>query len=324
MKKKIRCYFTDFWNGFNYEYTFRFLFSEYEFLLDEKNPDYLFYSCNGNNHLDYNDCIKIFWSAENVIPDLNLCDYAVGSFDLQSGDRTLREFIYLAEINNRYIPELDTEQLLHRKFCNFVYTNNTCADPMRERFFKALSNYKRIDAGGGFSNNMGKRVVNKRAFLKEYKFTLAIENSSFTGYTTEKICDPFMSQSLPIYWGNPHISLDYNPNSFVNIMDYSSVEEAVEEVIRLDNDDDAYLEKMTAPFWLYGNSFEEFYAARVERMLAFFRNIFEQPLEKARRRTRYGNAELYYLTMKRYSLSPERLLKEKYMNLLRRVIKRLR
>lgn len=86
MKKKIRCYFTDFWNGFNYEYTFRFLFSEYEFLLDEKNPDYLFYSCNGNNHLDYNDCIKIFWSAENVIPDLNLCDYAVGSFDLQSGD----------------------------------------------------------------------------------------------------------------------------------------------------------------------------------------------------------------------------------------------
>lgn len=64
MKKKIRCYFTDFWNGFNYEYAFRFLFSEYEFLLDEKNPDYLFYSCNGNNHLNYNDCIKIFWSAE--------------------------------------------------------------------------------------------------------------------------------------------------------------------------------------------------------------------------------------------------------------------
>ena len=46
---------------------------------------------------------------------------------------------------------------------------------------------------------------------------------------------------------------------------YSSMEEAVEEIIRLDKDDAAYLEKMMTPFWLYGANFQEFRDSEIKK-----------------------------------------------------------
>lgn len=161
-----------------------------------------------------------------------MCDYGVSLSHIRCDDRTFRMyggFIYDKDFH-LVLPLLKEEALLNRKFCNFVYSNNICAVPYRELFFKTLSGYKRIDSGGAFLNNMGKKVGDKRQFLHEYKFTLAIENSSMPGYVTEKILEPFMAQSLPLYWGSPTVSSDYNPNSFVNLMNYSSMEEAVERL----------------------------------------------------------------------------------------------
>ncbi len=321
MKKKIRCYFTDFWPGFDYKYHLAFLLTEYDIVIDKENPDYLFYSCFGSEYLRYDGCIRIFWCGENMIPDLNLCDYAISLSEIQCGDRTLTNKLFGWRDN--YHPELNTEKLLDRKFCNFVYSNNWCADPFREKIFNALSKYKRIDAGGAFLNNMGGRVKDKQAFLKEYKFTLAIENSSQPGYVTEKFFDPFLAQSLPIYWGCPNISSHCNVNSIVNVMDYNSLDEVVEEIIRLDQDDNAYLEKVMSPFWLYGNSFEEFYDSEMEKMMAFFRNIFEQPLDKARRRTQYGWVKLYSQDLRKRYLSPESVVIENCVNTVKGFVKKI-
>ncbi len=83
-----------------------------------------------------------------------------------------------------------------------------------------------------------------------------------------------MAQSLPLYWGSPTVSSDYHPNSFVNLMNYSSMEEAVEEIIRLDKDDAAYLEKVMTPFWPYGANFEEFWDSEIKKITDFFSGIF--------------------------------------------------
>ncbi len=319
MKKNICCYFTDFWDGFDYKFHFGFLLSEYEFVIDKKNPDYLFYSCFGMNHLNYDRCVKIFWSGENVQPDLNLCDYAISLSDIQCGDRIYHQYLTLIWKDKKlYDMDLTAGQLLDRKFCNFVYSNNCMADPIREQLFNLLSKYKRVDAGGSFLNNIGGRVTDKHSFLKEYKFTLAIENSSLPGYSTEKIYDPFLARSLPIYWGHPNISSNYHSNSFVNLKDYCSVEEAIEEIIRLDNDDDAYLEKMATPFWPYGDSFEEFRNAEKERLRTFYRHIFEQPLEKAGRRTKYGCVMSYSRQMRIHYLFPERVVMGKIKRLIKK------
>ena len=83
-------------------------------------------------------------------------------------------------------------------------------------------------------------------------------------------------------------------------MNYSSMEEAIEEIIRLDKDDAAYLEKMMMPFWPYGADFEDFRDNEIKKIKDFFIYIFEQPLDKAGRRVRYGCNKFTIMRRRRY------------------------
>jgi len=84
-------------------------------------------------------------------------------------------------------------------------------------------------------------------FISNYKFTIAFENSSYIGYTTEKMLNPLSAASVPIYWGNPEVEEDFNPNAFINANGYEDrLDELVKKVIELDNDDEAYLKMLHA------------------------------------------------------------------------------
>jgi hypothetical protein len=286
----IKIFFEDFWPNFDASNNFitKTLEKDYEIILDE-NPDYLFFSVYGYNHLKYRNCIKIFYSAENIEPDFNLCDYAIAFQFIEAGDRYLRYPLYITsgfeQLNKQPV---DIERVLNRKFCNFVYSNNKWADPIRKRFFEKLSTYKRVDSGGKYLNNIGTPVINKLDFIKDYKFTIAFENSSLSGYTTEKIVEPMVVNSMPIYWGNPDIHLDFNKQSFVYVNDYATIEEAIEEVIRLDKNDEAYIQKLSIP-WYNGDTYEQWET----KFLSFLKNIFEQDYHRAKRTTDYGFVNTY-------------------------------
>ena len=51
----------------------------------------------------------------------------------------------------------------------------------------------------------GNWVMAKKAFLKSYKFTIAIENSLTHDYVTEKLWNPLATGSVPLYYGAPNI-----------------------------------------------------------------------------------------------------------------------
>lgn len=283
----IKIYFTDLWpNAKKYNFFLNFLRKHFNVIVDP-NPDYLFYSVYGNEHLKYANCIKIFYTGENMFPDFNLCDYALGFHYFNLDDRYLRLPLYeiypgFATLKDKKIP--DEKSLLNRKFCNFIYSNSSNADPKRALFFKELCKYKRVDSGGKFLNNIGYTVEDKNSFIRDYKFTIAFENSSVNGYTTEKIMEPMLVNSLPVYWGNPLVNLDFNEASFVNVMAFDSFEKAIEEIIRLDKDDDAYLKKMKNA-WIE-ETFDKIYFEG--RLYNFFSNIFSQPLELAGRKCNFG------------------------------------
>jgi len=287
-KKYIKIHFTDFWNGFKLEILpiYILLSRKYQLVFDENDPDYLVFSCFGNNHLNYHNCIKIFWSGENYFPDFNQCDYAMGCFYLELGDRFLRLPEWVA-YNRDWLYDksslLDDATLLNRKFCNFVYSNSDHADPFRVQFFKRLSEYKQVDSGGKLENNIGGYVADKIYFISGYKFTIAFENSSMDGYTTEKLIQPMHVNSLPIYWGNPLVHFDFNIDSIVYVKDYDSIEDAIAEVIALDNDDAAYLEKLRKP-WFLNEEFKDW----GKRIADFLYPIIEQDKEKAVRIAKYG------------------------------------
>ena len=124
-----------------------------------------------------------------------------------------------------------------------------------------------------------------KAFRELFKFGIAFENSSKSGYTTEKILHALGAGTIPIYWGDPRVGEDFNEERFINCHAYGSFTEVVEEVRRLDNDDEAYLAMLQKP-WFPGTRPPEVWEDPA--FIAFLRNIIAQGPEKARRVPRYG------------------------------------
>lgn len=177
-----------------------------------------------------------------------------------------------------------------KKFCNFLYSNGRNASPLREQFFDRLSTYKAVDSGGRFRNNTGFIVDDKRRWQRQYKFTIAFENSCKNGYTTEKIYDALCAHTIPIYWGNPRIAEDFNPERFISCHDFASFDAVVERVKELDSDPARYAEMLSRPWFSSGPP----PALRDDPEYAgFLLAIVAQGPENARRTTRYGATSLY-------------------------------
>jgi hypothetical protein len=294
MKLKVK--FVDFWPGYNPENHFilKLLRSRYEVELCES-PDYLFFSTFGDSHYNYN-CVKILYIGENLAPDFNVCDYAIGFDHLEFGDRYLRLPLYLVRKEFELFPREKNvlpETVLNRGFCSIVVSNARYADPLRERFFRLLSEYKKVDSGGMLWNNVGGSVPNKLDFVAKYKFNIAFENSSVYGYTTEKIMDAMVANSLPIYWGNKAVGKDFNKKSFLDANDFPSLEALVERVVELDSNDEMYLQMLQEPWILDEHIFDW-----KESLFSFFTNIFLKPLSDARYLSDYGMQYIYRKKMR--------------------------
>jgi hypothetical protein len=274
MKKKIKIDFTDFWGGFDKtnNYFYNLLKDEFDVVITS-NPDFLFFSVFGNQHQNYK-CKKIFYTGENVTPPLGYCDYSF-SFDYLDDVRNYRLPHYLLYDGYYELQkEKNIEQsLANRKFCNFVASNGNCQE--RNQFVQLLSQYKKVDCGGQWMNNIGYAVTDKRKFQSEYKFSISFENNAyrpqFPGYTTEKIMEPMTVNSMPIYWGNPKISEEFNTNSFVNFYDFNNMNDMVEYIIELDKNNDLYIQKLKE-YWFVNNVVPT--NNKIENIKSFLYKIF--------------------------------------------------
>ncbi|MUP46865.1 hypothetical protein E0K83_14060 [Gramella sp. BOM4] len=304
--KNIKIWFTDFYQGFQPSDNpfINILKDRFSVELDSDSPDFLFYSCYGYDFLHYN-CPRIFYTGENLRPDFNLCDYAIGFDHFEFEDRYLRfpnyalfegQFEKLTEIKNDGIEDKDY-------FCNFIYSNNQ-ANPIRDQFFHSLNEYKKISSPGKHLNNVNIEIGGRYAsdwmfskidFQSKCKFTIAFENSSSPGYTTEKIMHAFLAGTIPIYWGNPKVNLDFNPEAFINYHDFNNLQELKSEVIRVDQDKELYEEIMKKPVFRNNMMPENL---KKERLIEFLQSILNQNLESAFRRPRYGTTIKYESRLK--------------------------
>lgn len=218
-------------------------------------PDFLFYATFGTDHLKYDHCVKIFISGEAIAPNFNECDYAIGYDRIIFGDRYCRRPVWLEEDMPLHRDEISKETALSRKFCNFIYSNDKYGQgaALRKEFAKRLMKYKPVDCPGKVLNNMPNAIEerygdwrrDKIDFISHYKFTIAFENSACEGYTTEKMTQPLMAGSIPIYWGSPDVTMDFNEAAFICANGYEErLDELVEKVIALDRDNEAYMQML--------------------------------------------------------------------------------
>lgn len=307
--KTIKIKFTDWYQGFDEENNsfIRRLRKYYNCVVSD-NPDYVFYSTWGMEHLKY-DCIKIFYTAEDISPDFNLCDYAIGFDDILFGDRYIRFSLFPIQdafpdaCNKHNFTEDDLA--CKTEFCDYIVSNGN-GDPLRTEIFNKLCEYKKVDSGGRYMNNIGGPVKNKLEFQKKHKFSIAFENGSMKGYTTEKIIHPFAAHSIPIYWGNPDIAKDFNSKSFINYFDFNSIDDMIDYIIKVDNDDELYRSILKEPIFENGVVPERFTQEYFEKFLC---HIFDQPLEKASRRCNYTWHRVYVNDMKRLAQLNEKSTK---------------
>ena len=250
MKHQLKIKYVDFWPGFNSnDNGFLNLVKEFYEIEYSDNPDILIYSCYGTEFLKYN-CPRLFYTAENIRPNFRFCDFAL-SFDYLEDERHFRWPLYRRWFS---VCELtkprNSNDIQSRKegFCSFVVSNATESEE-RINFFHELSKYKQVSSGGKYANNVGGPVANKRDFISKYLFNIAFENSSFPGYTTEKIAEPWLEGCIPIYWGDPEITKEINPDCFINMHDYASFDAAIAHIKEVDASPALQIKYLTAPFF---------------------------------------------------------------------------
>ena len=276
--KKIKINFCDFWPGFDPQnnYFYNLLKEEFEIEISST-PQYLFYSVFGVQHLRYTNCIKVWYTGENIGPNFNECNYSF-SFDNLEDERNYRLPHYLLydgyyDLTNKNIT--NPELLLNRKFCNFVVSNGGCEK--RNKFFEKLSKYKKVDSGGRYCNNIGYAVTDKRKFQSEYKFSIAFENNAYRPeyetYVTEKIMDPMVVNSIPLYWGASKINEDFNTKSFINYYDFESEDRMIDYIVYLDTHNDLYLKMLNEP-WFVDNKIPD--NNKLENIKKFLYNICQK------------------------------------------------
>lgn len=287
-KKQIKINFVDFWKEFDYK---NFIFYEtlskkYDVVISDE-PDYIFCSCFGSKHRNYN-CVKIFYSGENYSTNLNEYDYGIDFDDYQLEDRHFRLPVYVIKNDrNKKMELLQSKHLNYQEefkqkesFCSFVYSHHV---KIRNYFFNELSKYKKVDSGGGvFKNvNIGKTWEDKVAFERKHKFSIAFENTSTPDYITEKLTDSFEACTVPIYYGAKNVTKYFNSEAMLILEDENHIPQLIEKIKEIDNNDELYLKMLSQPALTpEGKKFLDNYEKEFEQFLF---NIFDQPLEKAKR-----------------------------------------
>lgn len=291
--KKIKVKFVGMGSGYNERNNIfvNVLKEHYDLIYEENEPDYIICSMSGRpyEYLNY-DGIRIFYSGENVSPDFNYVDYAIGFDKMVYGDRFCRNPKILGVGSKEQLIALTNREKftvddLKEKsyFCNFIYSHDR-DDYKRKAIFDLLNTYKRVDSLGTYLNNMQDgfcvSMQEKVQIQKKYKFTIAFDSVDLDGFVTEKIADGFIARTIPIYMGNPTIFEIYNKNAFINCSDYDSLDNVLKKVIYLDQNEEEYLRMLNEP--VYAKEFEP--ENLFENFETFINNIFGQPYRQAFRR----------------------------------------
>lgn len=140
------------------------------------------------------------------------------------------------------IDTLTNNQWFNHPKTEFCVTPFSAVHPNRMEFWQKFNQYKKTDGFGlPFGNGDQQRDQLKKYFvIAPYKFCMAYENTNKLGYVTEKILQAKTSGCIPIYWGSDHVLKDFNPNSFIYVNNFNSINDVLEYVKRVDNDPSLY------------------------------------------------------------------------------------
>ena len=97
------------------------------------------------------------------------------------------------------------------------------------------SNYK-VNNNGDMRKK-GFELGSNQFLLQHFKFAICFENDAIEGYITEKILNPLIAHCIPIYLGAPDIAHWINKDCFIDVNDYTTYDECLDDITKLQFDD---------------------------------------------------------------------------------------
>ncbi|MCO5547384.1 hypothetical protein L7F22_000833 [Adiantum nelumboides] len=112
--------------------------------------------------------------------------------------------------------------------------------------------------GACLRNKDGGHSINKLETLRDYKFSLAFENSNEDDYVTEKFWQSLVAGSIPVVIGAPNI-YDFapSPKAILHIKSVNDIEHVAKQVMHLATHEDAYNASLS---WKYEGPSDAFKA----------------------------------------------------------------
>ena len=178
---------------------------------------------------------KIDYGVPNVVMDY----FAVWFVGLKFGKQGLQP-----EYDFSYDEFMAMQPPQKTKLISVISSNKTMCEGHRQRlaFVEKLKTHfgDELDVfGRGI-----REFTDKWEVLAPYKYHIAIENQQQDYYVTEKLIDPYLAFSYPIYYGAPNVDRQFSADSFtaIDIQDTDRAIAIVEDLIAKDN----YAEKLPA------------------------------------------------------------------------------
>ena len=177
---------------------------------------------------------KVAWLSEpkvvydqvyrKIIPQEKLFDLIM-TYDAGLLKRGLK--YVLVPVGSTWIPISNHELYEKTKLVSSIVSKKNMFPGHKIRH-AMCDTYKNIDYYG----TKFEYISTKDIGLKDYMFSVAIENSSVPNYFTEKIIDCFLCGCVPVYWGCTNIQKFFNPNGIITFQNVNDLGQKLKELNR--------------------------------------------------------------------------------------------
>lgn len=189
----------------------------------------------------------LWFTGENIRPPFDLPYDGFLSFDqFMFDDRNFYFPLWMTHLDWFETPEYDSRVGSSIQMANLcrpresptkkdkfacIFLSNP--HPFRLEAIRKMCEHFDVDVFGSFS---GRRVERKIDVSTDYKYTICFENDIYPGYVTEKILEAYVSETVPLYWGDLGREDIFNPKAFFNMNDYENFEEFIQVIQQCDYD----------------------------------------------------------------------------------------
>ncbi len=187
--------------------------------------------------------IKVGWLIEprGIRPEIYSSNYLKDFDYMLTFDRQLiaecPEKILFYPFGCCWIPEYDRARYIGHKMVSMICSGKTQSEGHRFRN-KLYDRYStKFDGYGKYRNP----IENKADALKNYMFSICVQNTKCDDYFTEILMDCFMTGTVPIFWGTNNIGKYFNADGIIQFDTEAELGKILNELSK-----DSYNSKMEA------------------------------------------------------------------------------